>query len=177
MDVPEPRASNTERSAASLLADGLRSAEVYAASDGALTTRFYKSLEERGPAGIVAVNLFRAQKNSERAKKYRGGIRGQGSYKSMAYDRKSWAMGNLCGALDLFAATLGIRYGWKADPATVFGGDPSWVLYVDLPQGQCSFHAPSRGSGPDYPRDWDGQHKSVERILEFCDTVAAMDRP
>jgi hypothetical protein len=145
--------------------------DVYTASDGELTTRYYSHLQEHGPVGIVAVNLFRAQKNSERAKKYRGGIRGQGSYKSMAYDRKSWAMGNLCGVLAEHAAALSIRYGWKQDPAPVFGQAPSWVLYVDLPQGQCSFHSPHRGAGPDYPGDWDRKHKSVERILAFCDAM------
>jgi hypothetical protein len=145
--------------------------EVYAGSDGALTTRYYAELSQRGPIGLIALNLFRAQKCSTRAKKYRGGIRGHGSYKSMAYDRKSWSMGNLSDALIVHASKLGMRWGWKEDPSTPFGEQSSYVLYVDLPQGQVSFHSPTRGKGPEYPAEFDGEHKSEERILAFCDSV------
>ena len=114
---------------------------------------------------------MRAQKCSTRAKKYRGGVRGLGSYSRLAYETKSWAMENLCGILDKYGRALKIRFGWKQDPDIVFGERPSWVLYVDLPQGQVSFHAPSRLSPHDYGGDWDREHKSEERILAFCDSV------
>jgi len=42
---------------------------------------------------------------------------------------------------------------------------------VDLPEGQVSFHSLARYAGPDYAGDWDGQRKSEERILRFCDQV------
>lgn len=144
----------------------MRSREVYQGSDGALTKRYYAELESRGPLGQIAMNLFRAQKCSARAKLYRG--RG---YKSEAYARKSWSMGNLVEILGHAGAAEGISFGWKTDPATVFGNEPSWVLYVDLPDGQVSFHSPHRGAGPEYVGEFDGAHKSEERILEFCDRV------
>ena len=67
---------------------------------------------------------------------------------------------------------LGIRHGWKEDPATLFGERVSWVLYVDLPDGQVSFHGPSRGAGPAYLGEWDGQRgMSVQRVIDFCESV------
>ena len=67
----------------------MTAAEVYQGSDGELTRRYYTELENRvGILGLVAVNLFRAQNCSSRAKVYRGGVRGRGSYKSMAYEKK-----------------------------------------------------------------------------------------
>ncbi|HXI90495.1 MAG TPA: hypothetical protein VNO24_10820 [Blastocatellia bacterium] len=148
----------------------MKALEVYLGSDGALTKLYYAELEKRGPAGLVAVNLFRAQKCSTRAKVYRG--RG---YRGMAYDRKSWSMGNLVNILKQHGAALGISFGWKADPLTPFGDEPSWVLYVDLPQGQVSFHSPSRGEGPEYVGEWDGRRLSQERIIQFCDQVYCYD--
>lgn len=65
----------------------MKALEVFNGSEGAITRAYYAALEQRGAAGIVAVNLFRAQKCSTRAKKYRGGIRGVGSYRGMAYDK------------------------------------------------------------------------------------------
>ncbi len=148
--------------------------DVYKGSDGELTKRYYAELEKCGPIGLVALHLFRAQKASERAKLYRGGVRGQGSFRSMAYDKKTWSMQNLCKALAQHGDALGIRYGWKEDLNTVFDNRASWVLYVDLPQGQVSFHSPSRGIGPNYPGDWDGQRgMSVQRIVDFCESLFA----
>ena len=37
------------------------------------------------------------------------------------------------------------------------GRAPRWVLYIDLPGGQVSYHAATRHPGPDYPGEWDGQ--------------------
>jgi hypothetical protein len=146
----------------------IRASVVYAGSDGDLTKAYYVQLEQHGPVGVIAMNLFRAQKCSARAKVYRGG-----GFKGMAYERKNWSMANLSRALIENAATvceqLGIAWGWKEDPAQEYH---SWVLYVDLPTGQCSFHARSRGEGPDYLGEWDRvPHASADRILAFCDWV------
>jgi hypothetical protein len=147
----------------------MTAAEVYEGSDGELTKRYYAALAERGVMGTVAVNLFRAQKSSARAKVYRGGRAGFGSFRGMAYERKQWSIGNLAAALAQHAERLGIAWGWKEDPAMQYG--PSWVLYIELPQGQVSFHSPTRGAGPDFAGDWDRQHASPARILAFCDAV------
>lgn len=149
-----------------------RAIEVYLGSDGESTKQFYAVLLARGAAGDIAMNLFRAQKASERAKVYRGGARGRGSFKSLAYDKKTWSMKNLCRVLTWRGAELGIRFGWKEDPETLFGERASWVLYVDLPTGQVSFHAPVRGDGPDYPGEWDQQRgMSVQRVLDYAEAV------
>jgi hypothetical protein len=76
-------------------------------------------------------------------------------------------MENLCAALALHAASLRISWGWKPDEGVVFGCDPSWVLYVELPEiGQISFHSPSRGKGPEYPGEWDGEKGAgVQRVI------------
>lgn len=141
----------------------------YEGSDGDKTKELYGRLEKCGPIGVVALNLFRACKNSSRAKKYRGGVRGQGSYKSMAYDRKQWAIDNLTRVLAEHAGALGIGWGWGVDGNTQ--GFNS-VLYVDLPTGQVSFHSPHRGSGPDYAGQWDGvRGVSPQRICTFCARV------
>jgi hypothetical protein len=139
--------------------------EIFHGSDGEATRELYKELDKLGPAGVVATNLFRACKNSGRAKVYRGGIRGQGSYKGMAYDRKQWAMSNLCSILEQHAGTLGIVWGWKEDPYAQ--GPHRWLLYVDIPPGQVSFHTDRRGRGPDYPGDWDHEHQSDRRIIDW----------
>lgn len=144
---------------------------VYEGSDGDATKALYTRLEERGAIGIVAANLFRAQKNSERAKVYRGGRRGQGSYRGMAYDRKQWAMDNLARILGEHATVLDLRWGWGIDPTQP---RHNAVLYVDLPTGQVSFHTEGRGEGPDYPGEWDGiPGKSPDRILRFTARVLA----
>ena len=49
--------------------------QTYQGSDGEATRALYAELQQRGPVGVIAVNLFRAQKNSARAKVYRGGVR------------------------------------------------------------------------------------------------------
>jgi len=150
----------------------MRAIDAYNGSDGEATKALYAELMRSGPIGDVAVNLFRAQKCSARAKVYRGGVRGKGSYKGMAYDRKQWSLDNLCKVLGEHGATLGIDFGWKEDPHTVFGNQSSWVFYVDIPQGQVSFHAPNRGKGPDYLKEWDGQRgMSIQRVIDFAESV------
>jgi hypothetical protein len=142
--------------------------EVYDKQDAGLTRKYYAELNSRGPLGQIAVALFRAQKRSSRAKDYR-----RGRYRSAAYDVKSWSMSEICRLLAEHGDTLGFRWGWKQDSDVRFGEEAAWVLYVDLPErfGQVSFHSPSRGSGPDYPGDWDGQHMSAEHIIRFCNIV------
>ncbi len=138
--------------------------EIFNGSNGDDTKALYARLETLGPVGVVALNLFRAQKCSARAKEYR-----RRAHKSEAYDRKNWSMANLCQALLLHAAALNIRWGWKQDPEQEFH---NWVLYVDLPTGQVSFHAAGRGQGPDYPADWDrwpGQ--SAQRIVSWVSSL------
>lgn len=134
---------------------------IFQGSDGNATRGLYDRLNRVGPVGQVATNLFRANKNSTRAKMYRG--RG---YKGMAYDRKTWAMTNLTGILTEHAKACGIIWGWGEDPKQEFH---RWVLYVDLPTGQVSFHTDARGDGPDYGGDWDGKRGvSHERVCRWC---------
>lgn len=138
---------------------------VYEGSDGDATKALYDRLNQLGPAGEVATNLFRAHKNSARAKVYRGGNR-RGSYRGQAYDRKTWAMNNLCQILLLHADALGLSWGWAIDVAEA---RHRHVLYVDLPTGQVSFHTEQRLGGPDYPRQWDGvRGMGAQRICQWC---------
>jgi hypothetical protein len=143
--------------------------QIFKQSNGAVTKAYYSDLEKLGPVGVVALNLFRAQKCSTRAKKYRGGIKGLGSYRDMAYDRKQYSMQNLCEVLGQHGASLGIVFGWKIDPRE--HSRNKWVLYVDIPTGQASFHCEKRFAGPDYQKEWDGGHGSENHILEFCDSL------
>jgi hypothetical protein len=138
--------------------------EIYLASDGDATKALYTALEAKGPIGIVALNLFRAQKCSERAKGYR-----RRAHKSEAYERKQWSMNNLCLALFEHSVKLGIGWGWKLDPEQSFH---AWVLYVDLPTGQVSFHTADRGKGPDYLGDWDKvPNMSAQRVVSFVTSI------
>lgn len=141
----------------------MRAVEVFKQNDGDVTKNYYSEMNARGPAGELAVALFRAQKRSTAAKKYR-----RGKWKHAAYDVKNWSLSEICRLLTAHASKLGIVWGWKEDPLTP---GYEWVLYVDIPTGQVSFHSASRLTGPDYPGDWDQAHRSAERIIEFCDRV------
>lgn len=132
---------------------------IYSGSDGTATGRLYAELEALGPMGMIAMNLLRATKASERAKAYRGG-----GYRRTAYDKKQWSMDNACRALLEHGA--GIAWGWQEDVAQPVH---RWVLYVDTPSGQISFHSAWRGDGPDYRGDWDGMRgQSADRITRWC---------
>jgi hypothetical protein len=146
----------------------LKAIEVFIQNDGEVTSAYYRDLHACGPLGAVAVALFRAQKRSTAAKRYR-----RGNWKSAAYDVKDWSMGELCKALSAHGQNHGITWGWKQDPEMVRRGDPhSWVMYVDLPGfGQVSFHTDNRKEGPDYPGEWDRMKLSDQRIIGFCDHV------
>ena len=138
---------------------------IYANSDGEATKVMYARLQTLGPLGEIALQLFRAQKCSERAKAYRG------KYKGMAYDRKNFSLQELCRALGRYGDALGLAWGWKCDAKTI---GYEWVLYIELPQGQVSFHSAVRYDGQDFVGDWDGvRGVSPERIVAF--TQAALD--
>ena len=132
---------------------------IYCGSDGGATMGLYAELDKLGPAGVVAINLFRAHKASARAKVYRR------RFKGPAYDKKQWSMNNLCEVLGEHAVELGIEWGWQEDPEQTYH---RWVLYVDLPTGQVSFHTDHRGDGPDYDKPWDQQPKTgADRICRY----------
>lgn len=150
----------------------------YNGSDGDRTKALYARLEQRGPIGQIAVNLFRAQKASARAKVYRGGDKG-GRYRDQAYQRKQWSIDNLATILIQHADVVGITWGWAEDPAQEYH---KVVLYIDLPTGQASFHTERRGQGPAYASSWDGRRgETVGRICRFvacyldCPNVTAAD--
>lgn len=156
-----PSYADRQRAAAPADATLTEVLRVYHGSDGDATTALYERLWRLGPAGAIAVNLFRACKNSARAKVYRGG-----GYRGAAYDRKQWAMDNLDKTLWQHAGALDLRWGWGEDEKQTYH---RWVLYVDLPTGQVSFHTKDRGTGPDYPAKWDGAvDASAGRICRWC---------
>lgn len=134
---------------------------VYLGSDGEATKALYAELERLGEIGVVAMNLFRACKASERAKVYRGR-----NYRGAAYDKKAWSMNNLCSSLSMMD---GITWGWGVDERAKSRNDPyQHVLYIDIPTGQVSFHTDVRGAGPDYEGQWDGVRQAgVDRICRW----------
>lgn len=148
----------------------MKAIHIYQTSDGELTKKYYALLKTKGIPGVIAMNIFRAQKCSFRAKQYR-----KRSHKDNAYDRKKWSIDQLSEILVQFGETAGITFGWKEDPNVLFGGDDSkvsYVFYVDLPTGQVSFHCRERGKGPDYNKEWDGvKLASQQRVLDFCDSL------
>lgn len=138
-------------------------------SSGQATTAVYRCLEELGPTGALAMNLMRASKTSERAKKYRGGNQ-KGSFRAQSYDVKQWAIGNVCDLLKSKTIPGVDKWGWGIDKKLFEDGAPHYhVLYVDIPTGQVSFHTHIRKLDcPDYPGEWDGiTGKSADRILRF----------
>ena len=141
----------------------LHSLEVFKQNDGEVTKAFYGEMNALGPMGQIAVALFRAQKRSSAAKQYR-----RGRFKHAAYDVKNWSISELCKLLTEHAGQCGIRWGWKQDPNTP---GFEWVLYVDLPTGQASFHSAVRGTGLEYAGEWDGKHTSADAIIGFCEKV------
>lgn len=134
---------------------------VFNQQNGDVTKSYYATLNGMGYDGQLAVALFRAQKRSEAAKKYKGRV-----FKHSAYDVKNWSLGEICRIMQ--AHDFGFPWGWKRDEKTK---GYEWVLYVELPTGQCSFHSADRLAGPDYPGEWDGIGNSRVRICNFCDSV------
>lgn len=150
----------------------MRSWTAWKSSDASVTTKFYRDLDARGPIGMLAHALFKANKSSYRAKRYRGG-NGQKSYRDLAYNRKRESLYELSQILSQHAEQLGIVWGWKVDETA--DHQNKWVLFVVIPQGQVSFHSPVRHAGPGFVGQWDGKHVSTERILGFTEYVLAME--
>lgn len=144
--------------------------DIYFASNGAATLQLLNALRDIIPYGCIAAELLRLQKASSRAKDYRGGIeRSDGNYNSyrhLAYQAKAEALTILHNELN--RNSFGLCWGWGIDPAQK--QNPN-VLFVDLPNGQVSFHSPQRMSGPDYELPWYGQESSEDRIISFCQKV------
>lgn len=131
-------------------------------NDGQVTQAYYAEMNTFGHEGQLAVALFRAQKRSDAAKRYRGR-----SFRGEAYEVKNWSLGEICRLLS--GPDHNFVWGWKRDPNTP---GFEWVLYVELPTGQVSFHSASRLAGPDYRGEWDGQKgASTQRIIDFCNQV------
>jgi hypothetical protein len=145
---------------------------VYAGSDAEATKALYARLLTFAPRGVVAVNLLRTCKASERAKKYRGKPgRGQPTYRQMAYDKKDWSIGELCRALR-DAPDVVPSWGWGRDPKAIGFEN---VLYVDIPgAGQVSFHTEHRRDGADYGGVWNGVRlQAPNRICKWAEAILA----
>lgn len=156
----------------------MTASQVYSGSDGAETRRLLTALRKRGLVGDIAACLFTAQKSSERAKRYGysgfRGSRGRVSYRDLSYTRKGqalFALSQILKEMDSKYALQGgaLLWGWRKHDQF---GMPPYVLYVDLPTGQVSFHLHERYPGPEYPREWDGVRKaSAGRIVQFCQNI------
>lgn len=149
----------------------------YYGSDPALTRKIYDRLRKSaGQVGELAALLLSAQKTSDRAKVYKNA-----DHRRQSYSTKRKSMTAIANHLMLYAEVVGIvSWGWKIDPS-MEDGEMKWVLYVDLPNGQVSWHSPERFEGPDYPHEWDGSKESKNRIIEFAqsvlDGILTMDQP
>ncbi len=121
---------------------------IYRGSDALATGKMYDRLAQRGVAGVLAVNLLRACKKSERAKVYTAR-----DHRVASYDGKQWAMDEICSILVKHPALVA-SWGWGTDNKQTYH---RFVLYVELLQGQVSFHTHARGVGPDFPGQWDGK--------------------
>jgi hypothetical protein len=138
--------------------------EVFDGTDGDVTRNYYTELNAKGLYGQLTTALFRAQKRSVAAKRYRGR-----KYTQAAYSVKNWSLSEICRICQLIPE---IVWGWKYDAKTV---NFEWVLYVETPHGQVSFHSGERLEGPDFPNEWDGQKVCRERILRFCDSIMGLE--
>lgn len=134
---------------------------VYISKDGCLTQSFYDFLGRLGWEGKLAVALFRAQKRSSAAKTYK-----YRKFRRKAYDVKNWSLEQI--SLILSEHDFGYPWGWKQDPKTKGYG---WVLYVDLPTGQCSFHSKKPCGLKRYEGEWNGRRESLRSILAYCNQV------
>jgi hypothetical protein len=144
---------------------------VYEGSSGDATKALYALLEAFAPRGVVAMNLFRTCKASARAKVYRGGQRGRGSYRSMAYEKKDWSIAELARAMVQNPDVIE-SWGWGFDHKSV---GYEHVLYVDVPGcGQVSFHTATRRDGFDYAGEWDGATGTAPyRIARWIEAILA----
>lgn len=137
---------------------------VFNQNDGDVTKAYYAAMNKKGIQGELATALFRAQKRSTAAKKYR-----RGKFTRSAYDVKNWSLSEICRILSAMQAfEMAPEWGWKRDPNTP---GYEWVLYVNILKGQASFHCASRLIGPDFQGEWKPFPSSEESILVFCDSV------
>ena len=103
------------------------------------------------------------------AKGLQGGLTNV-SYSDLAYQKKAEAVAALCEILS--TDPCGMTWGWQHSSQKDY---PPWVLYLDLPQGQVTFHSAERLTGPDYEGQWDREHESEQRVLEFCDSLVGYE--
>jgi hypothetical protein len=137
---------------------------VFDQKNGDVTKAYYAEMNKKGLLGQLAVALFRAQKRSTAAKKYR-----KGSWKRDAYDVTNWSLSEICRVLNVMQAfEMFFSWGWKKDLNTP---GYEWVLYVETPKGQASFHSSERLNGPDFNGEWKPIPCSEESILDFCDSI------
>jgi hypothetical protein len=141
----------------------------YVGSDGDRTAALYARLKAVGPQGVVAVNLLRACKNSERAKGYKS----RRSTRA-AYSTKDWSIGQLVDSLIEHGAALKIEWGWGYDAKAV---NFEHVLYVEVPDcGQISFHIGWRRGGADHAKPWDGARGTgAARAIRYAESVLGID--
>lgn len=141
-----------------------RASAVFNQNDGEITKAYYAHMNAKGLVGQLAVALFRAQKRSTAAKKYR-----RGKYRHSAYDVKNWSLQEICRILTLLNSSgYAFEWGWRRDENTP---GFEWVLYCSLPGGQASFHSAERLSGPDFKGEWIQHPGSEYSIIHFCDGV------
>lgn len=145
--------------------------KVYEGSDGDATRALFERLTRFAPRGPIAVHLMRLSKASGRAKAYRGRSGNGQSWRAMAYQKKDWAIGELCSLLRDTGEAAGITsWGWARDEKAVGFEN---VIYVDIPGGgQVSFHTHYRRDGPDYAGAWDGVRAGGPRRI--CRWVEAI---
>jgi hypothetical protein len=138
--------------------------EVFKQNNGDVTKAWYAEMNAKGKAGELAVALFRAQKRSTAAKKYRG------RFTRDAYDVKNWSISEVVRILWSPPMPFpDMEWGWAYDARAV---NFEHVLYVELPGiGQCSFHSSTRLAGPDFTGVWKPIPDSLTSILTFCDSV------
>lgn len=137
---------------------------VYLGSEAGATKAMYARLMTFPPRGPVAVKLLQACKASERAKLYRTGW-----MRRAAYDKKDWAISELCRAL-VAEPDVVPSWGWGFDPKAI---GFEHILYVDVPgAGQVSFHTSYRKDGLDYAGAWDGlRGVAARRICRWTEAV------
>lgn len=143
--------------------------ECFHGSNASATMRLFDELLRLDENGQLACLLFKALKASVRAKVYRGWADDGRSFRSLSYDRKGEALSSLAEFLDCVGSGADV-WGWKIDPHANHSNH--WVLYLELPDGQVSFHSPKRFAGPDFLGEWDGVlGASEERVIRFCESV------
>lgn len=131
------------------------------------TKEFYAKISESGGIGFIAVALYRVQKYSMMAKTFP--YRGKKGKRFISYAKKNYRIESLVETLIKYP-DAGVTFGWGIDNKK---SKNKWVLYVDLPNGQVSFHTPiGRLAGPDYAAGWCGVIGASERrIFELCDKL------